>query len=447
MSDSNAVASGQTQINGAAQTQISSVDSENTTPHKIHVRGVDDLTTNDIKAFCEEHFPSNPPTRVEWIDDTSANIVFDTPATALKALEHFTLFPSDHDFSVQIPILQLRTAKTYSTKPELKLQIRTALFTDQKRPRAYEASRFYMMHPEYDPRENRRLNKSRHDSNSDYRRKYYDNGENRRRGHKARDEGFDASMYDDNGSTSRRGSMASSSDERSRRRSDTYHPQRDGTNGTTRGRSASPTRQIGNHNGHRKRTPPPSYRRRDPHPFPNENQGKELFPSKSGSDADAKKGKDLFSNQMLAADLKKELFPHKANTVNHRRSDAFDAADETADLFANGLSVPFTEGQRRDVTNLANRISAAPSESTYGRLRDTDPEPDMEQQSSIEDGGISIRGASQHGQGFSIRGGAAGTIKELFPGKTGGGNAGKELFAERLQGRGGRRNRAEDMFN
>ena len=34
--------------------------------------------------------------------------------------------------------------------------------------------------------------------------------------------------------------------------------------------------------------------------------------------------------------------------------------------------------------------------------------------------------------------------KELFPNKMS--NVGKELFAEKIKGRGGRRNRAEDMF-
>lgn len=60
-------------------------------------------------------------------------------------------------------------------------------------------------------------------------------------------------------------------------------------------------------------------------------------------------------------------------------------------------------------------------------------------------GDLSILGAAQQDQGFSIRGGAnhVGTIRELFPGKA---NLGKELFAEKLQGRGGKRNKAEDMF-
>jgi hypothetical protein len=46
---------------------------------------------------------------------------------------------------------------------------------------------------------------------------------------------------------------------------------------------------------------------------------------------------------------------------------------------------------------------------------------------------------------MSIKG-KGGSVRELFPSKYGN-NAGKELFDETLEGRGGRRRRAEDMFS
>jgi hypothetical protein len=424
------------QSNGVDTTQISGNESETATPtpHKVYIRGLDDLTTHDIKRFSSDHFPDHAPTRVEWIDDSSANIVFENPAAAMDALECFTLANND---GVSFPNLQLRPAKHVSTHPGSSLQVRMAIFTDQKRPRAYEASRFYMMHPEHDPRENHRRNTSY--NNSDYRNRRYGDDEHRRRRQRGQEEGFDASMYDDKGSSSKRGSMGSSPDDdgssRHRRLGDSYRPARRDRNRTSRDRSASP--------GRRQRTPPPSYRTRDPQPFPDENKGKELFPSKSATDGKRNGvGKDLFSNKMLAQGLKKELFPHKTNSINHRRSDAFDAADETADLFTNGLSVPFSDGTKSS-KSLADRISKAPYLS-YGRLNS----PVSERSKATSDDGINIRGASgQQDQGFSIRGGAAaaGTIKELFPGKQIG-NAGKELFAGKLDGRGGRRNKAEDLF-
>lgn len=426
-------------------------------PHKIHIRGLEHLTTTDIKAYSAEHYPSETPPRIEWIDDTSANLVFEGEEVATTALRHLALPSNDNDI---LPLSQLRAAKTLSTNPESSLFVRIAAVTDQKRPRAYEASRFYMMNPNHDPREQRRQGRS-FQGNGDYRRKGYSDDEHRRRRQRDKEDGFDASMYDDGGALSRRGSISSSANERgiernrnARLRGDTYRPARN-----ERDRSASPSKRH---------TPPPIYRSRDPHPFPHENKGKELFPSTSNADRGADrndkdlfsskmlaadvtkgrystksaaahepvpKGKDLLSNRTRAAEVKKELFPHRVNPSKHSRSDAFDAADETADLFASGMSVPFTDGpiSRKSFTN-------RPIFSGFQSQVDSE---DVGM-------GLNIRGASrEQNQGFSIRGGAAlnaiGTIKELFPGKSAG-NAGKELFAEKVEGRGGRRNRAEDMF-
>lgn len=434
--------------------------------HKVHIRGLEDLTTSDIKAFSLEHYPSETSPRVEWIDDTSANLVFEGQETAITALRHLTLPSNDNDF---LPNSQLRAAKTLSTHPAPSLYVRIAAITDQKRPRAYEASRFYMMHPEHDPREQRHRGGNLQ-GNGDYRRKGYSDDERQRRRRRDKEGGYDASMYDDGGASSRRGSISSSANERgvegkrnARLRGDSYRPVRNERKGTrkSRDRSASP-------NGRNHRTPPPTYRSRDPHPFPHENKGKELFPSTSRSNRDADRNdKDLFSSKMLpaevtkglystksalareaapngkdrlsnrvhVAEMKKDLFPHKVNPSKHSRSDAFDAADETADLFATGMSVPFTDGP-------------SSRKSSINRLRSSGF------QSQIDGGDVdldlNIRGASrEQNQGFSICGGAAvnaiGTIKELFPGKAAG-NAGKELFAEKIEGRGGRRNRAEDLF-
>lgn len=454
--------------------QVSIADSDSLAPHKIHIRGVDDFTTEDLIAFTSEHLPFETPTQIEWIDDTSANIVFNTPATALKALEQFTYISFGEPFSV--PALQLRPAKILSKYPQSSLQVRLALSDDRKRPRAYEASRFYMMHPEHDPREQRRHDRSREDGPNDYRRRRYGHDEHRRRKNGDSAQGFKPSMYDDdasalasreNGNTSRRGSFSMnstlSSDERSggerhtrhTHYGDSYRPGRhDRSGGTSRDRSASPGRvkaYTPNHSKRmsRRRTPPPPYQTRDPHPIPLQNEGKELFSSKSALDTVSNgTGMELFPHKTMSTNLTRELFPNKSITINHRRSDAFDAADETADLFASRLSVPFTE--RENSFHVIKKTSAAPT-SSFGRLRGSDLEPDSEALENLEDGGISIQGVSKkQDQGFSIRGAADdnarnGLVKELFPGKALC-NAGKELFVEKIHGRGGRRNRAQDMF-
>ncbi len=197
-----------------------------------------------------------------------------------------------------------------------------------------------------------------------------------------------------------------------------------------------------------------------------------------------------------------ELFPQKAGIRQHRRSDAFDAADETADLFAGRMSVPFTDGSadRRGVSVLTKaKKSGILSENDDFSSRISLPAMDVEQapthaapplpsSEATQDtggsrtGGFQIRGAAassevfhhQHQQqkkntqGFSIRGTAAASgagnesfgnkdrsdhgsgneariTKELFPQKNKI-NPGEDLFSEKIQGRGRRRRKAEDMF-
>lgn len=404
--------------------------------------------------------------------------MYETAATASMALDYFSLSPtSDTPYSP----LQLRAAKTFSLHPESSLHIRIALFTDQKRPRAYEASRFYMMHPEYDPREQRRRDRSSRSGHGDYQRRRYGQEEHRRRKEGNKDEGFNPKVYDDDSralahradgmsagraSRSTRSSFSSADDRntfqdrrsRPRRRIDTYRPGRsNGIDPGERERSASPVRDDGGHVGRpgrrnsRRRTPPPPYQARDPNPPFSENSGKELFPLKSQlGTVHHKDERDVFFNKRSAGNLKKELFPNKSTSSNHRRTDAFDAADETADLFATGLNVPLADGVTTTRHNLTDKVATNHALS-YGRLKSSDLEPEVMALEVLNDGGLNIRGASQmQDSGFSIRGASDDAsfvpkVKELFPEKAAG-NAGKELFADKLQGRGGKRNKAEDMF-
>ena len=387
-------------------------------------------------------------------------MIFETPASAMKALGLLSL--SSFDSNDNLSSLQLRTAKQYSAHPESNLHIRMAVFTDQKRPRAHEASRFYMMHPEHDPREKRR----RMGRNESRRNRYGDEKQQRRKENDKEQE-FSATMYDDNADAlavwecNRRGSTSTLSSEGrwGSRRKDSYRPKRTDRR-RLRERSASPERDCEKQDRlqtRNRRTPPPPYSSQDPHPFPRKNNGKELFPSKSPSftpgisrASTIFSAKELFPNKTAAAAFKKELFPLKPGTSVHRRSDAFDAADETANLFANKMNVPFADGSndRKPITtrSLADRIAeSSKSSRKHSNLNDTIAKVGSSHQE------FSIRGASiQQDTGFSIRGLAADEshknfVKELFPGK-GLGNAGKELFSEKLQGRGGRRNRAIDMF-
>ncbi len=311
-----------------------------------------------------------------------------------------------------------------------------------------------MMHPEHDPREKRRREPS--SRNHEYKRRRYDRDENRRRKGLDKYRSFSAGMYDDHpgsdGAGSRRASFSThssifSSDERNAhresnvrsRRGDFYRPGKlRGSARASRDRSASPGQDL-EMRSVRRRTPLRAYQLDNPNPALASNSGKELFPSITESSAHRNpNGRELFPNKKSASTLKKELFPNKAIFSNHRRSDAFDAADETADLFASGLTVSKTAiFSKRDPFPTKSSTSTS-----NGRLQSSEPRPESPPSDVEEDNELNIRGISNlQNLGFSIRGAAADGTRV---GKVS--NAGKELFAEKLEGRGGKRNKAQDMF-
>ncbi|KAB8212374.1 Protein of unknown function DUF2414 [Aspergillus parasiticus SU-1] len=424
---------------GAVDPQSSEAEAE-AQYEKVHVRGVDELTTDNIKQFANEHFTLEAPSRVEWIDDTSANLIYSSPEIGLQALSALTQASEEEDTS-ELPALRLRSAKLLSSHPDSVLQVRSAVKTDRKKPRAHEASRFYLMHPEHDPRE--RLRREFDDrrrqgggDDGDYRRRRFDGRELRRRRDRDGDEIISANMYDDSGAASTDYSeTARGRDERGRRqdRDRELFPSDEGRpSGRLQNRSASPGRDTlveSGYSEHDRRDSRRHFRERSPQ-IDRRNKGKELFPSSKPSGAGADdSSRELFPNKPATSYLKKELFPSKHS--NHRRSDAIDAADETADLFSKRISVPLVDGSRDQRRN-----------------KNVELFPDSEER------GVNIRGAAGPDQGFSIRGAANGlsikgrgaSVRELFPSKYKS-NAGKELFSDKIEGRGGPRRRAEDMFS
>ncbi|KAL4938096.1 hypothetical protein BDV06DRAFT_232107 [Aspergillus oleicola] len=431
---------------------------------KVHIRGVDDLTTDNIKDFASSHFPHEAPSRIEWIDDTSANIVYSSPEVgiqALAALTHEGEAEAAATAPGEVPALRLRSAKVLSSHPDSVLQVRSAVKADKKKPRAYEASRFYMMHPEHDPRERlrRELESDRRrggggDSDGDYRRRRFDGRELRRRRERDYDEGISANMYDDTGAGSGSGDRSDDYDRERRRGSGSRRHDRDrdlelfpdevARSGRLRNRSASPGRDTLMQEGgyvndrqesrrrFRERSPPPHRR----------NEGRELFAS------DDANSRELFPNKTADTYLKKELFPSKVS--NHRRSDAIDAADETADLFSRRISIPLVDGAHdTNTSSTRNRnVELFPDSNSNSNSRGS--VNIRGSASSRGDQGFAIRGAAETGNGISIKGRGGASVRELFPSKygntAGGNNAGKELFSDKIEGRGGPRRRAEDMF-
>ncbi|KAG7118016.1 hypothetical protein HYQ45_015637 [Verticillium longisporum] len=109
-------------------------DSESTTivPNKVHIRGLDTLSTEDVKAFVEDHF--GRVNKVEWIDDESANLVFQSEDAAQDALRALS---AQSEAAAQASAGETVPAKDIPSKPEVNLQIRIAL----QRPRGKETTR------------------------------------------------------------------------------------------------------------------------------------------------------------------------------------------------------------------------------------------------------------------------------------------------------------------
>jgi hypothetical protein len=379
--------------------------------------------------------------------------------------------------------LQLRQVKGLSQKPDARLEARIAVAGDKKQAGARDRSRYYLFNPDQDPAEKKRSTGKRRErrtryrdyedgSDGNYQRRRFDDREHRRRREDNATEGFDASQYDDDDTAiaSRnlraRGRLHSHSDGSSqsprhgssRRGRFSSAEQKDLFSNREaknrverlRNRSASPARDKDGdenmaddndrpsrrHARQRSYTPPPSYSEKPP--------TDDLFPAKVRS----KKGsRELGAELTPLFNQGKELFGMKMTPTSHHRSHAFDAADETADLFAGRMSVPFTDGSAELISNspsLADRIT----KSDEGRSladRITFPKS-KEATEDVNAAEFSIRGASKRPQahGMSIRGLAKGADQsvELFPSKT---NANKELFSEKLEGRGGTRKRAQDF--
>jgi len=321
-----------------------------------------------------------------------------------------------------LPTSRLRQAKLFSAHPKVQLHIRQAKLTDVKMPRARDASRFYLMNPDKDPREWRKHTDSRRNGRGEY-----DNRRYKRPRDEEKDVPFDVNMYDDDpGSVAaRENSGRNKLDCRSSFTSEDYNDRikrmRFGSGGGVdlfsvrlsqnkdarlRDRSASPDRKkdgdgrfgfedIGSRarSFRQKSLTPPVLRNST---ATRGNAGKELLGSVQSRPSgvvtqpsiSAMNGIKRSSNKSSPSKPgSRELFPPKGSA--HRRTDAFDAADESVYV---------------KPRNIADRISRPPNrrqdkaQSTLG--------VDVEDGEQLE--GFAIRGSAEQSSGFSIRGVATG---------------------------------------
>ncbi|RSM18969.1 hypothetical protein CDV31_002100 [Fusarium ambrosium] len=170
-------------------------DSKTLIPTKIHIQGVDTLHTSDIKAYVKAHF--GDVDRVEWIDDSSANLLFPSEPTARDAIVALSTVPVAD--ATALAIGEFLPAKPLDGKPEISLQVRFAVASDRKQAGAALRSRYYLLHPEHDPEERRRRNQENRFRYRDRDGDYHRNGGGGRRRRNSDDEveTYEASMYDD----------------------------------------------------------------------------------------------------------------------------------------------------------------------------------------------------------------------------------------------------------
>ncbi|KAH7309434.1 hypothetical protein B0I35DRAFT_439955 [Stachybotrys elegans] len=354
-------------------------DSKTVVPTKVHIRGLDTLHTDDIKSYVKAHY--GPVDKVEWIDDTSANLVFSSDLTARDAL--MALSSVQLADATALAVGETLPAKPVDGRPEISLHIRFSVLSDKKQVGAATRSRYYLLHPEHDPEERRRRqqeNRPRYrDRDGDYHRR--NGGGRRRRDSEDEVEHFEASMYDDAPRASR-DRRHSDMDDRSREyASENRGKELFAGRNTKRDRSASPIR------------------RRD--------DDTDLFASSARNRTSARSIKDRLSDGPG-----RELFPTKAK-ANTSQLDQLERAIGSARL------------KEEDMPKIVHAPSASANGSSFN-----------------------IRGmaSKRHDEdpGFSIKGAAGASAKELFPDRFGGSNAGKELFDA---GRSKRRQRAEDLFS
>lgn len=389
------------------------------------------MDTEQLKAFVIEHFPSSKVERIEWIDDYSANVPFSSEYIAQEAL--VALVSVEIADVTQLPLLELLPAKKFSKRPELNLEVRIAVAGDKKQAGAAQRSRFYLLNPEYDP-ENRKRNLNP--------KRYRDrDGEgNRRRPRRISREDepidrFDVNLYDDDPAALATGSP----DPRShRRRSYTPGNDSDGDQRRTSYRNANRSKELfPEHSGGRNSA------RRDRSASPARDRDGDLGMDNTASDGSAernRRGARAIKDRMTRSNEAKELFPDKTVGPGSNR---LEDADEASSYLSSRFSLPVYDGSNDGPaprsSKLEDRIKV-PGGS--GRLADRITNP-------ADASGFSIRGAArQRGadQGFAIKGVANKSAKELFPEKFGS-NAGKELFADRLDGRSRPRQKAGDLFD
>ncbi|KAI7850304.1 hypothetical protein BDC45DRAFT_246227 [Circinella umbellata] len=112
-------------------------------PEAIFLHGLDEMSTKDIRAYCNDLPPLE---KIEWINDTSCNLIFNNEESAKQAIQN--LLASDINDPVTHHILRKAKAYTQENSNHIfnNLHIRVATTWDIKEPGARDRSRYYLLH-------------------------------------------------------------------------------------------------------------------------------------------------------------------------------------------------------------------------------------------------------------------------------------------------------------
>ena len=313
-------------------------------PNKVHIRGLDTFKPDDIYSYLGENESKAAFERIEWIDDSSANLLFKSESAAQEAI--VALSAMSIADATQLPPLEMIAAKRYSAKPESDLQIRWAVASDKKVSGAAQRSRFYLLNPEYDPEERRRRGEFR-------RNKYRERDDRYGRRRDPRDEEepetFDVNLYDDDSSAlakrSRRSdSRGSSGADRPRSRD----PRRSRNQDLFPNRSKDlfPDRRTGNGYGLRDRSASPARADRDGDALMDLDEDARaaaaLRSKEKGRSIRERLSKDNSKKELFPTkeSAPKELFPTKAGSAGSKAQ--MDQVADTTVMTSGMLRLSFT---------------------------------------------------------------------------------------------------------
>ncbi|GAB7366380.1 hypothetical protein MBLNU230_g8178t1 [Neophaeotheca triangularis] len=336
-------------------------------PNKVHLRFTNHhLTTRDIRTWATSNCDIQP-VRIEWVDDTSSNILYESQDEAYEAL----LRLASEDVTDE---KHETRAKRYDVQPDTQFYVRTATMRDVKAPQAAAASKHYLDHPENDPAERSR---GRYSYRGSITRGNFRSGDRRGPIDADLDRGempFSVDMYDDTTEVSRGPWRAPEPKGMAR---ELLPAKKSG--GGLRSRSASPARD--------------NHRRYSRSRSPSSRRGGYDNPSRFRSRSPARRFSHRESFSASSNATKELLFRSPAPSTSRR------------------VSRPGHDG--RDLIDLA----PSSAKLSQGRLDGSDTSP-----------GFVIKGSATGSRDFAIKGAASaapgGGERDLFPAKLGGGGGG-----------------------